>query len=108
MPKAIVGITGRTGSGKSMACEWILESIPNVEYIDCDHVGHKVLEMPDVKPKLLAAFGPTIQHDGAINRKALGHIVFNNKRKLERLNDIVHPKICDEVRSTINSTKKTW
>ncbi|MBL6723442.1 MAG: dephospho-CoA kinase [Candidatus Margulisbacteria bacterium] len=106
MPKAIVGITGRTGSGKSMACEWILESIPNVEHIDCDHVGHKVLEMPDVKPKLLAAFGPTIQGDGAINRKALGHIVFNNKRKLEQLNDIVHPKICDEVRSTINSTKK--
>ena len=53
MSKTIIGITGRTGSGKSLACQWIKETIAHVEHIDCDHVGHQVLEQPEIKQRLI-------------------------------------------------------
>jgi len=105
--KTVLGITGRTGSGKSLACKWINEHIQSVEHIDCDEIGHHVLEMADIKLQLLNAFGTTIEEDGKINRSKLGDIVFNDKQQLLKLNDIVHPKICDEVNKIIDITKKS-
>ena len=105
--KTVIGITGRTGSGKSLACKWITANIKRVEHIDCDDIGHKVLEMADIKPKLLETFGNNIDEAGKINRKKLGDIVFNNKQELLKLNDIVHPKICDEVNNIIKTTEQS-
>ena len=105
--KIVIGITGRTGSGKSLACQWINQHIQHVEHIDCDDVGHQVLEMPDIKPKLLETFGQSISNDGKINRSALGQIVFSSKDQLFKLNDIVHPKICTKVNQIIKTTKKS-
>ena len=105
--KTVIGITGRTGSGKSLACKWITANIKRVEHIDCDDIGHQVLEMADIKPKLLETFGNNIDEDGKINRKKLGDIVFNNKQELLKLNDIVHPKICDEVNNIIKTTEQS-
>ena len=104
--KVVVGITGRTGSGKSLACKWINAHISNVEHIDCDEIGHTVLEQPEIKRKLLDTFGEEIEENNKINRSKLGNIVFNNKEKLHKLNDIVHPQICNDVISIIKSTDK--
>lgn len=105
--KTIIGITGRTGSGKSLACEYINSTVDNVEHIDCDEVGHSVLEIPEIKSKLIEAFGEDIISNGKINRSSLGKIVFNSKEKLLKLNEIVHPKICDDVLATIKTTEKS-
>ena len=105
--KTVIGITGRTGSGKSLACEYINATVENVEHIDCDQVGHNVLEIPSIKSKLIESFGSEIEEGGKINRSKLGQIVFNNKEKLLTLNEIVHPRICDDVLATIKSTDKS-
>ena len=105
--KTVIGITGRTGSGKSHACKWINNNINSVEHIDCDEIGHIVLEIPDIKTRLIQTFGETIEENGKINRSKLGKIVFNNKEKLLQLNDIVHPQICDEVNKVIQTTSES-
>ena len=94
MSKSIViGITGRTGSGKSHACEWIKTNTTSVEHIDCDKIGHESLEKKSIKEQLVAIFKDDILDNNKINRSKLGKIVFNNKQKLIQLNKIVHPDI---------------
>jgi dephospho-CoA kinase len=100
----VIGITGRTGSGKSHACQWIVTNRSAVEHIDCDHIGHRVLEMPAIKPQLIAAFGDQIHVNNRIDRSVLGAIVFNDHDQLRQLNDIVHPVICTEVDAIIAAT----
>ena len=104
--KTIIGITGRTGSGKSLACKWINTTIKNVEHIDCDNIGHHVLEMSDVKPQLCDTFGEEIQEIGKINRSKLRKIVFTNKQQLLKLNNIVHLKFAMKLTTLLKQQPK--
>jgi dephospho-CoA kinase len=63
--------------------------------IDADAIVHELQAkgMPMVD-ELAAAFGPGIlDAAGALDRKALGAIVFADETARLRLNDIVHPKV---------------
>ncbi|MGA0242102.1 MAG: dephospho-CoA kinase [Candidatus Marinamargulisbacteria bacterium] len=105
--KIIIGITGRAGSGKSLACEWICAHIHGVEHIDCDIIGHRILEMPAIKTALMTTFGDQIIQNSTINRSALGDLVFNNTDYLNQLNAIVHPEICCHVKRIIDQTNRS-
>ena len=90
--KMLIGLTGRTGSGKSSAAK-IFESL-GAFVVDCDKVAHEVLRDEKVKQKLCALFSSDIlDKSGEIDRKALGSIVFSDKEKLEKLNRVVHGAI---------------
>lgn len=62
--------------------------------VQADVLGHKVLEPdgPAFQP-VVEQFGSAILHDGRIDRKALGQIVFADEEKLKKLNAIVHPLV---------------
>ncbi len=90
--KMLIGLTGRTGSGKSSAAK-IFESL-GAFVADCDKIAHQVLRDEIVKQKLCVLFCPDIlDKNGEIDRKALGNIVFSNKEKLNQLNSVVHGAI---------------
>ena len=90
--KMLIGLTGRTGSGKSSAAK-IFESL-GAFVADCDKIAHEVLRDEIVKQKLCALFSSDIlDKSGEIDRKALGSIVFFDKEKLEKLNRVVHGAI---------------
>jgi len=62
--------------------------------ISADEVGHRVLEDPEVKEKLLEEFGRGIlREDGRIDRRKLGRMVFGDREALRRLDAIVHPPL---------------
>ena len=92
--KKLIGLTGRTGSGKSSAAK-IFEKL-GIFTVDCDRVAHEVLLDGDVKAALVDAFSDVILDEvGNINRKALGSIVFEDSKKLKTLNSIVHGAILE-------------
>jgi dephospho-CoA kinase len=89
----VIGLTGGIGSGKSTVARMFAQRGATV--IDADAIVHELQApgMPMVD-ELVAAFGPGIlTADGALDRKALGAIVFQDEAARLRLNAIVHPQV---------------
>ena len=87
--KPVIGIVGGIGSGKSTVADLFRQA--GCVVVDADRIGHEVLTLPAVKDKLVRRFGREIlAADGAIDRAALGKIVFDDPAKLEVLSAIVH------------------
>lgn len=69
--------------------------------IDADQIAHQLYApQSPVWSELVKAFGARILNRGGnINRRKLGEIVFADKKKLEKLNGIVHPMLKDKIRT---------
>lgn len=90
--KMLIGLTGKTGSGKSSAAR-IFEKL-GAFVADCDKVAHEILFDENIKKKLCALFSDSIlDAEGNIDRKALGLTVFSDTHKLSLLNSVMHPAI---------------
>ena len=90
-----IGITGGTGSGKTIALH-ALEELGALA-LDCDAIYHDLLETNvEMKMEIARCF-KTVLHDDKIDRKMLGEIVFADKSALQTLNDITHKYVINEV-----------
>jgi dephospho-CoA kinase len=89
----LIGLTGGIASGKSTVARRLAELGAIV--IDADVVSREVVATGTPALTAIAKeFGAAIiQPDGALDRAALGAIVFGNAEKLEKLNAIVHPAV---------------
>lgn len=93
--KILIGLTGKTGSGKTSASEMFERMGAFV--VDCDAVAHEILNDDIVKENLVEKFSPSVlDGNNNIDRKILGNIVFSDTEKLEMLNSIVHKVIVDK------------
>ncbi|WP_411732968.1 dephospho-CoA kinase [Paeniglutamicibacter sp.] len=88
-----VGLTGGIAAGKSAVARLLVER--GAVLIDADAVARAVVEpgTPGLA-EVVAAFGPGILDDaGALDRPALGALVFADESKRQVLNAIVHPLV---------------
>lgn len=88
----LVGLTGGIASGKStVASAWV--ELGGIE-IDADKLAREVVEpgTPGLA-EIQREFGDSVISDGALNRAALGAIVFSNTDKRKQLEAIVHPLV---------------
>lgn len=84
----VIGITGKSGSGKSTISRLFKEIDQSMQIVEIDKIGHKSHEDPLVKKQLLKDFGREIfNEDFTVNRKKLSEIVFSNKEKMDKLCD---------------------
>jgi dephospho-CoA kinase len=88
-----VGLTGGIGAGKSTVASE-LASLGAV-VVDSDKIAREVVEPgTDGLAAVVEAFGSDVlDADGALDRPALGRIVFNDDEARRRLNGILHPLI---------------
>src|SRR6266436_2093155 len=88
-----VGLTGGIGSGKTVVAN-IFRQL-SVPVYDADKEARMLTETnKEIKEKILAAFGSEIFNDDkSLNRGKLGAVVFSDKEKLSRLNEIIHPVV---------------
>lgn len=90
--KKLVGLTGKTGAGKSTVSAYLAEK--GAYIIDGDIVARNVLVTePSLIPELKKAFGEILNPDGTINRKKLAAAAFSSEENTRKLNLIMHPAI---------------
>lgn len=95
-PTRLVGVTGGIGSGKSVVCR-ILE-VMGYEVYDCDTQAKRIMDGSDTMQRnLVESFGAEVVANGNIDRQLLARIVFNDRMKLLRLNEIVHGAVIDDI-----------
>lgn len=87
----IIGLTGGIGSGKTTVAKmFAAKGIP--VYI-ADEEAKKLMNTKEIIQAIESEFGKDIVINGKINRSLLAEKVFNNKEKLNVLNQIVHPAV---------------
>ena len=101
----VIGLTGSIGTGKSEAARQ-LEAL-GASIISADQVGHEAYT-PNTEAweQVVAAFGDDIlQDDGEIDRRKLGAVVFSDPGQLEKLNQIMHPRMARMVADKIEELR---
>lgn len=87
-----VGLTGNIGSGKTWVCQ-VFEAL-NVPVFYADLEARKILNSKQVISEIKEIFGADMLiSDSEIDRKKLAAVVFQNKKELEKLNQLIHPKL---------------
>lgn len=85
-----IGITGGIGSGKSTVAG--IFSVLGIPVYDSDSTSKRLMEEDaELKKKIIQSFGVESYSNGNLNRKYLSEQVFNDQKKIELLNSIVHP-----------------
>jgi len=101
-----VGLTGNTGSGKSIVAQILKDR--GAEVIDADSIGQSILLHKDIKARLSSLLGTGIfNDDGEIDRDVLGKLVFSDNTLLKNFNSIVHPLLLNLLREKIEELKKS-
>lgn len=92
----LVGLTGGIATGKTTVARMFKRY--GAVVIDADQLARQVVRPG--KPawrEIVAAFGKDILTPrGSINRQALGAMVFRDRRKLRKLERIIHPRVARE------------
>lgn len=100
-----IGVTGGIGSGKSMVCR--IFSALSVPVFYADIVAKEIAENDkDVVRSIKENFGNDIfTQEGKLDRKRLSEIVFNDSKKLNTLNNIIHPAVKNAFDFFLNENK---
>lgn len=92
-----LGLTGGIASGKSAIAEMLREL--GFQVINADELGHILMEPGrPAFSEIVKEFGEgVIDAAGRIDRRKLGELVFSDRRKLDKLNTILHPRVEEEM-----------
>jgi dephospho-CoA kinase len=100
----IIGLTGSIGMGKSTAARQLRRM--GVPVHEADKAVHKLLTRGGAAVPFVAALFPQSLKRGAIDRRALASIVYQNSTALRRLEAIVHPLVHQATARWLRSQKK--
>ena len=91
-----IGITGGIGSGKTLVCR-IFHCL-GIPLYDADSRAKNLMTTDGILVEQIKKEFGTLSYneDGSLNRKYLGQVVFDQKHKLEKLNQLVHPCVAKD------------
>lgn len=88
----ILGLTGGIGSGKTTVAA--LFQALGVPVYNADDEAKKLMNQSSkVRTQLIELFGVNAYSDGLLNRSYIAQLVFQDKNKLDALNQIIHPEV---------------
>ncbi len=89
--KAVIGLTGGIGSGKTLIARVFEHLGISVFYSDSE--AKSLYDNPMFLQEVASEFGEEIIFEGKLQKQRLAQIVFSDKTKLQRLNAMLHPKV---------------
>lgn len=89
-----LGLTGSIGMGKTTVAAQLAEF--GARIISADEIVHKLLGEGGAAVAEVAKHFPHTVENNAVNRKALGDVVFHNEREMKTLEAILHPLVVAE------------
>jgi dephospho-CoA kinase len=92
-----LGLTGGIGSGKSTVAQALVSQ--GASLIDADEIARQTTAAGGAAlPSIVRQFGPGFMGaDGAMDRDRMRAHVFSHPHERQRLEDIVHPLVQDEI-----------
>ena len=97
----IIGITGGTGCGKTTALNTLKQL--GAVVLDCDAIYHRLLqEDASLLASIENRFPGTVK-SGALDRRSLASIVFQDKKALEDLNRLTHGAVKKQVEQALEA-----
>ncbi len=99
----IIGVTGTSGSGKSIAVNYLEEKL-GCASVNADRIAYEMLQPTEsYYDEVVKCFGKEILNDNkTINRKKLGGIIFNDNAKKDLLNKITENHVITKIKNIIN------
>ena len=97
--RRVMGVTGRSGSGKSLLSQQ-LEQI-GAQVLDADKVYAQLLKTDNPMTRMLDHHFPGVWKDGVLDRKKLADRVFSDPKALETLNFITHSQVKAQMHYTV-------
>ncbi|MFO8060687.1 MAG: dephospho-CoA kinase [Bacillota bacterium] len=93
----IIGLTGGLGSGKTAVGDFLRRG--RVPVISCDEISHQLMRPGHpMYERTVAEFGDSVlDADGRLDRGKLGERIFSDPDARERLQEITHPGILEEM-----------
>lgn len=101
----IIGLTGPTGSGKTMVADIFKEN--GYVIIDADKLARQAVEIEEVKSEIMHTFGEDLYVEGKLNRRELAKRAFSCKENELKLNSITHKVIIELTREKIEEYIKS-
>ena len=98
----MIVITGSIATGKSSVCTILKEY--DIEVVDADKISHDILDFNVEHVQKI--FGKKYVKNKKVDRKELGKLIFSDKSKKKDLEDLLHPKIRDEIYRQVKYLKK--
>lgn len=102
----VIGLTGGIGSGKSLVAN-ILEQKYHAYLLNTDAIAKQQMEPGGASyQEVVEYFGTGIlAADRTIDRAKLAAIIFDDKEKRLKINEITHPKVLDAVKEEIQAIR---
>jgi dephospho-CoA kinase len=101
-----IAITGGAGSGKSTVARMFKEL--GAEVLDADQAARAVVAPgAPAWEELRRTFGPEFFNaQGELDRSKMAKVVFSDPQARRRLNDIIHPRVAQEIKTRLEDLKR--
>jgi dephospho-CoA kinase len=99
-----IAVTGGVATGKSTVCRYFEKLGAYV--VDSDKVSSKLISKLEIRKKLIKLLGKDILEKGKINKEKVAFKVFKDKKKLKKLENLIHPLVFKEIEKELKKAKK--
>ena len=101
-----VGLTGGIGSGKTTVSKVFADK--NFKIFNSDDIAKNIIKSDiEVKKSIINFFGSKSFNGSGFNSIYISEVIFSDPKKLELLNNIVHPKVFEKFKKFVKNNLKS-